>query len=92
MFEAQVRESALRPLLAELRQRAESIRREELERALARGSSDGAMLDHLTRRLVDRLLEAPSQALRRADLALDPQHARYLRALFGLDGDAGGPD
>jgi len=84
IFEARVLESAVRPLVAQLRQRAEAIRREELERALRNGAADEDGLDRLTRRLVDRLLHAPSEALRRAGPALDPQHAVYLRELFGL--------
>jgi glutamyl-tRNA reductase len=90
MFEARARESRVRPLVAELRQRAEEIRREELERAIQKdGAVDQEMLDRVTRRLVDRLLQVPSQALRRGDLALDPQHAGYLRTLFGLGGGHG---
>jgi glutamyl-tRNA reductase len=89
VYETRARESSVRPLVAELRQRAEEIRREELERALRKdGAVDLETLDRVTRRLVDRLLQVPSQALRRGDLALDPQHAGYLRTLFGLEGDA----
>jgi glutamyl-tRNA reductase len=88
MFEAQARESTVRPLVAELRQRAEAIRREEIERALGDGLRDGPLVDRVTRRIVDRLLHAPSLALRRGDLALDEQHARYLRMVFGLGGEA----
>ena len=86
-----MRESRVRPLVAELRLRAEEIRREELERALGQDEGlDGAALDRVTRRLVDRLLSVPSRALRSGDLALDPQRTGFLRALFGLgvpDGD-----
>ncbi|MEK7824589.1 MAG: glutamyl-tRNA reductase [Candidatus Eisenbacteria bacterium] len=90
MFAAQARESTVRPLVAELRHRAEAIRREEIERALGDGLRDGALLERVTRRIVDRLLRAPSAALRRGDLALDEQHARYLRMVFGLGGEAPG--
>ena len=86
VFEAQARESAVRPLVAELRQRAENIRCEEMERALRDGPVDEDVLERVTRRVVDRLMHAPSQALRRGDLALDPQHVRYLRFLFDLEG------
>jgi glutamyl-tRNA reductase len=90
MFVTRMRESRVRPLVAELRLRAEEIRREELERALGQGEGlDSAALDRVTRRLVDRLLSVPSQALRSGDLALDPQHTGYLRALFGLGGPNG---
>src|SRR5205085_7957992 len=86
LFAEQARESAVRPVLAELRQYAESIRRAELERALA--ATDGEigpeLVERVTRRIVDRLLHGPSMALRRGDLALDGQHAHYLRLMFGL--------
>jgi glutamyl-tRNA reductase len=84
VFEAQAHESAARPLVAELRRHAETIRRQELSRALADGAGDAAALERVTRRLVDRLLHGPSTALRRGDLALDTQHVRYLRTILGL--------
>lgn len=85
VFETQARESAVRPLVAELRQFAESIRRTEIERSLIDGPADAEALERVTRRIVDRLLHGPSMALRRGDLALDGQHAHYLRLMFGLD-------
>lgn len=87
IFATQARASTVRPLVAELRQRAEAIRREEIERAAAGGLEDGVLLERVTRRIVDRLLHAPCGALRRGDLALDEQHARYLRVVFGLERD-----
>jgi glutamyl-tRNA reductase len=88
MFAAQARKSTVRPLVAELRHRAEAIRREEIERARGDGLRDAALLERVTRRIVDRMLHAPSLALRRGDLALDEHHARYLRMVFGLGGEA----
>ena len=88
LFADHARESTVRPLVAELRQRAEAIRREEIGRALEDGLRDGPLLERVTRRIVDRLLHAPSTALRRGDLALDEQHARYLRMMFGLEGES----
>lgn len=85
VFETQARENAVRPLVAELRQMAESIRRAEIEHALKNGPADAETLERVTRRVVDRLLHGPSMALRRGDLALDGQHAHYLRLMFGLD-------
>ena len=41
-------------------------------------------IDHVTRRIVDRILQAPSEALRRGDLSLDPRGESYLRAFLGL--------
>jgi glutamyl-tRNA reductase len=92
IFETRMRESRVRPLVAELRLRAEEIRRDEMERARAQDGVDGEALDRVTRRLVDRLLRVPSQALRSGDLALDPQHTVYLRALFGLSTPDGNGD
>ena len=96
IFESQARESAVRPLIAELRRRAEEIRRQELSRALDRGPIDPQTIEQMTRRIVDRILQGPSTALRRGDLALDPQHVHYLRTIFGLaeisdDGEGGCP-
>lgn len=85
LFEAQARESSVRPVLTELRKLAETIRRSEIERAQAEGVAEDEILERVTRRIVDRLLHGPSMALRRGDLALDGQHAHYLRLMFGLD-------
>jgi glutamyl-tRNA reductase len=87
IFEAQARESVARPLVAELRRRGEAIRRQELKRARRAGTLDERALEHLTRRIVDRLLQGPSAALRRDDLALDPSHVGYLRTILGLTDD-----
>jgi glutamyl-tRNA reductase len=92
LFATQARESTVRPLVAQLRQAAETIRREELERARRDGVGDAELLERVTRRLVARLLHAPSTALRRGDLALDGQHARYLRMVFGLPPEPGDAD
>ena len=85
IFSEQARSTAARPLVAELRRRAEAIRRQEVRRLLADGIGDPEAIDHATRRIVDRILQAPSEALRRGDLNLDARGASYLRALLGLD-------
>ncbi len=90
IFQRQVRESMARPLVAELRRRADAIRREEIARTLREGEFDAPTLDHLTQRLVDRLLHAPSLALRSGELALGPPQTRYVRLLFGLEDDEAG--
>jgi len=93
IFASQARESAARPLVAELRRRAEAIRQQEMLPLLADGAADREAIDRATRRIVDRILQGPSAALRRGDLALDPQHVHYLRAIFGLaeaDGETEG--
>jgi len=87
IFEMQTREAAVRPMVSELRRRAEAIRRREVARALATGPLDAAGIERLTRRLVDQLLHAPSEALRRDDdLTRDPEQAHTLRRVFGLLG------
>ena len=72
--------------------RAEDIRREELRPLLEDGVTDPEAIERATRRIVDRILQGPSAALRRGDLALDPQHAHLLRAIFGLAEADGGPE
>jgi glutamyl-tRNA reductase len=83
-LEAGLRASAARPLVAALHRRAEAIRRDEVARARARGALDARLLERVTRRLVNRLLEAPSEALRAGGLALDRRRAREARILLGL--------
>jgi glutamyl-tRNA reductase len=62
----QERESV--PLIRELRDQAEETRRQELERALkalARGEDPAAVLDNLSQGLTNKLLHAPTQALKK---------------------------
>lgn len=92
IFTSQARESAARPLVSELRRRAEEIRQEELRPLLQDGTMDPEAIERATRRIVDWILQGPSAALRRGDLALDPQHVHYLRAIFGLAEADGGPE
>ncbi|MEW5984676.1 MAG: glutamyl-tRNA reductase [Acidobacteriota bacterium] len=86
------RHQALRPLVSELRQKVETIRRTELARAQdgLRGSQifDAGVLDRLSRRLLDQVLAIPLAALEAGDLPLDATHAEYLRRLFALDTEA----
>jgi glutamyl-tRNA reductase len=77
-------ETAARPLVAELRVRAEEIRRAEVERAVAAGLGDAAALDHVTRRVVDRLLRAPSEALRNGIYESNASRDSCLRCVFGV--------
>lgn len=74
---------AASPAIAALRARFEEIRRETLD-DLADGSP---AMDELTRRLVNRLLHAPTEALRRGAACRPEDHAeieRLLRRLFDL--------
>ena len=62
----QLRESV--PLIRQLRDQAEEMRRQELERALkalARGDDPAAVLDALSQGLTNKLLHAPTQALKK---------------------------
>jgi glutamyl-tRNA reductase len=91
-FEAEAVETTARPLVAELRVRAEAIRRAEVERAVAAGLGDPAALDHVTRRVVDRLLHAPTSALRRGPSLAHRAQPTCLECVFGVGGrglDAG---
>jgi glutamyl-tRNA reductase len=91
-LQAWARHQAMRPLVSELRRKVEAIRRAELakaERELAGGAPDDpAVLDRLSRRLLDRLLEIPLAQLEAGDLPLDAAHAEYLRRLFALPSEA----
>ncbi len=79
----------LNPTLALLYERAEALRRAELERALRRVGDDEAArraLEELSHRLVRKLLHGPSSALRKASSSADdlgPLLAA-LRSLFDL--------
>jgi glutamyl-tRNA reductase len=88
-FERRYRELQVEPLVAELRLRAETIRKQELERALDRaGGVDRAAaeeLERLSRALVAKLLHEPTARLReRAGEGDADGIASALRELFGL--------
>jgi glutamyl-tRNA reductase len=74
------------PTIAALRQRAEALRRAELERTLSRlghlTDADRERIDAMTEALVNRLLHDPMLRLRQhgAD-----RHVEALRELYGLD-------
>ncbi|MCA9935033.1 MAG: glutamyl-tRNA reductase, partial [Anaerolineales bacterium] len=67
-FSNQMREMAVKPVIADLRQRAEDIRQQELARAIRHlDHVDPATLDqlnHLSRSLVNKLLHEPMNHLR----------------------------
>lgn len=85
---AWARHQALRPLVSDLRQRAEAIRRAELAKAQQElqhaGPSDSGVLDRLSRRLLEKILVVPLATLESGELPLDPSHAEYLRRLLAL--------
>jgi glutamyl-tRNA reductase len=89
-WEQAMRDLSVRPLLVELRLKAEQIRRQEMARTLRFlgdvDDSTRAHLDYLTRALVNKLLHEPTMHIK--SLAHDDQvdaHAAAVRAMFGLD-------
>ena len=84
---AWARQEQLRPFVSTLRQKADQIRRDELERArqeLAAGDPH-QVLERFSRRAFDRLLAVPLDQLKSGDLPFDGPSAEYLRRLFALD-------
>ncbi|MDP2975159.1 MAG: glutamyl-tRNA reductase [Anaerolineales bacterium] len=78
------------PLIAELRQHAESIRQAELQKTLRRlpdlTEAERARVEALTEALVRKLLDAPTARLRReAACPHAPAYATVTRTLFGVD-------
>ncbi|MBU4225451.1 MAG: glutamyl-tRNA reductase [Chloroflexi bacterium] len=82
------------PLITDLRQQAEAIRRTELEKTLRRlpdlSETERERIEALTMALVKKLLDAPTNRLR-AEAACPhaPEYAAVVRTLFGLKHDSG---
>lgn len=79
------------PLIAEMRQRAESIRQAELEKTLRRMGEltpqERQRLEAMTEALVKKILHTPITRLREeAGTPKAAQYAAAARSLFGLDG------
>ena len=76
------------PLIKELRQRAERLRRRELARALEKmddpSQEDADLLDDMTRSIVNKLLHAPTVSLKQRS---DEEYLRAARELFGIRDD-----
>ena len=89
-FAAMLHELAMRPVVVDLRQRAEQIRQQELARTLRYMGDDVdeevvAQLNHLSRALVNRLLHSPTQRLRQvAHNGQADTYAETIRDLFDL--------
>jgi glutamyl-tRNA reductase len=64
ILKAWARHEIVRPILAELRVRAEEIRRAEIERLAHEPTIDCDAVDRLTRRLIERLLSIPATIAR----------------------------
>lgn len=91
-LETWLRRQALRPLVSGLRRKVEAIRRAELARVqgeLGRHTSvDAALLERLSRRLLEQVLAVPLATLETGALPLDEAQADYLCRLFALDREA----
>lgn len=92
-WHAEMRELSLRPIVVELRQRAERIRQQEVERTMRFiGAVDADTADHihhLSRALVNKLLHEPTVRIK--ELSHDDDAERYVATLcdlFGLDESA----
>jgi glutamyl-tRNA reductase len=85
-LEYDLAEAAARPLVAEMRVRAERIRRDEVSNAVAKGLADEAVLDYVTRRVIDRMMSAPSAALRESYRSpAGTRSSSCLQCVFGVD-------
>ena len=78
------------PIIAEIRQQAESIRQEIFEKALQHlpdlTDAERTRIEAMTQALVKKLLHAPTNRLRvEAALPSAPEYAALARTLFGLE-------
>lgn len=92
-FEAWLRGVEVMPVIADLRQKAEAIRRRELDRTLHYlPDLDPQMrehIQHLSHSLVNKLLHEPTLRLRaEANNGHAAEYAEAVRYLFGLQADA----
>ncbi|MEI7613428.1 MAG: glutamyl-tRNA reductase [Betaproteobacteria bacterium] len=77
------------PVIRSLRDSAERMRRHEMEHALkllAKGENPASVLEHLSHRLTNKFLHAPTQALHQAEGARGEMQAIVSR-LFHLHGE-----
>jgi len=87
-FEVWLSQQKATPTIAALRQRAEAMRKAELERTLGRlghlSDADRKRIEAMSDALVKRLLHEPVTRLRQRG---SERHVEALRELFGLDED-----
>jgi len=85
-FQTWLEAQRAQPTIAGLRQRAEAVRRAELDRTLSRipnlTDDDRRRIEAMTESLVNRLLHDPMTRLREDG---NERHVEALRELFGLD-------
>jgi glutamyl-tRNA reductase len=82
------------PIISDLRQQAETLRRAELEKTLRRlpelTDSERASIEAMTQALVRKLLDHPTKRLRaEATCPHAPEYATVARTLFDLKGQSG---
>jgi glutamyl-tRNA reductase len=80
------------PIIADIRQQAETIRQEMLEKTLRRlpdlTEAERARIEAMTQALVKQILHAPTQRLRaEASCPHAPEYAAVARTLFGLQSE-----
>jgi len=83
---AWARQEMIRPFVSTLRQKADVIRRDELERARQelKAGDPHAVLERFSRRVFDRMLAIPVDQLKSGDLPFDGPSSDYLKRLFNL--------
>ena len=94
-LENELQEMSFRPLITELRQKVESIRQQELKRALHQmGELDSQTMEqiqHFSRSLVNKLMHTPTTRLKQeAGNGHAEEYEATVRALFGLSEDREG--
>jgi len=92
VLDKELQQLAVQPVIADLHQKAETIRQRELQRTLRHlGEVDPQTLEHLqllTRSLVNKLLHEPTKQLRtQAGTETAVAYASTVRELFGLEGE-----
>ncbi|GAB4270673.1 MAG: glutamyl-tRNA reductase [Candidatus Promineifilaceae bacterium] len=89
LFNEQLRQLTIKPVIVNLRHKAEAIRQQEMEKTLKHlGHVDPETrthLDHLTRSLINKLLHEPTLRLKQSAGEEEAMiYAETLRDLFGL--------
>ena len=89
-FEEWIKARRSVPIIQDLRTRADTLRRRELERALkqlARGDSPEAVIEHLSQALTNKFLHDPMSALREATEESERARLQALLARFYSSSD-----
>lgn len=91
-FEEYMKSLEMIPIISDIRQQAESIRKEMLEKTLRRlpdlTDAERARIEAMTQALVKQILHAPTNRLRaEASCPHAPEYAAVARTLFGLQSE-----